>query len=182
MSFGPTHWCHPLASMHHVDSEEMSLFWEFETKTYLKRKAGGEPTPVTIRDMYFQYFEPRTAEHREDWNNVSDDIIFINPNRKAQEHEKPKLIPANKQQDWQKVAHKSFSNCRTACEKTPECFQFVYYNSETCCLSKSFKIGYPTSRPEDVKKREASGWLTDRIKEWVEKQGECTALIWPSVK
>jgi hypothetical protein len=169
--------------MHHVDSEEMSLFWEFETKTYLDRAAAGEdPAPITIRDMYFEYFLPRTTDLRENWNNVSDDIIYIPPNRKPQAREKHKLVPARRQKDWEKVAHTSLENCRTACEKTPTCFQFTYYYEETCWLSKSFKIGYPTQHSVDRRENKVSGWLTERIKEWVDEQGECTKLIWPQVK
>ncbi|KAL2105712.1 hypothetical protein VUR80DRAFT_7009 [Thermomyces stellatus] len=179
MAFGPTHWCHPLATMHHVGSEEMSLFWEFEVRRHLSAENTAAPNPVLIRDMYVEYFLPRAADSRDDWNNVSKDVIYLN--RTATEDEEGAAVPeAKKKSDIEKAAHVSPENCRAACEAMADCFQYSYVHEGKCSLGKSFKIGYPASPAKEPAKRTTSGWLTERIKSWVEEQGECEAE-WPAV-
>lgn len=178
MAFGPTHWCHPLATMHHVGSEEMSLFWEFEVKRQLAGPNTTQPNPVLIRDMYVEYFLPRATDSRDDWNNVSKDVIYLN--RTATEDEGAAVPDDKKKTDVEKAAHASLEDCRAACEAMADCFQFSYVYEGKCSLSKSFKIGYPASPAEEPAKRTTSVWLTDRIKAWIEEEGECEPK-WPDV-
>lgn len=179
MAFGPTHWCHPLATMHHVGSEEMSLFWEYEMKRHLSAKNTSGPNPVLIRDMYLEYFVPRATDARDDWNNGSRDVIYLD--RAPTEEEKSITVPDAKKSDVERIAHASPEGCRAACKATPGCFQFSFLHEGKCSLGKSFKIGYPAAAQEDGAKRTTSGWLTERIRGWVEEQGECEAQ-WPEVK
>ncbi|SPN98442.1 uncharacterized protein DNG_01486 [Cephalotrichum gorgonifer] len=179
MPFGHTHWCHPLATMHHIVPEEMSFFWEFEMKRYLSTNPSpdAKPNPVLLKDMYKEYFLPRLTSQREDWNNISEDIIYLG--REPTDDEKNRVVPENKQTDVEKVAHASIENCRAACEANPECYQYSYWGEGKCNLSNSFKIGYPAKHEEEVTKRQTAGWLEDRIKAWVEEQGECEEAKWP---
>jgi hypothetical protein len=172
--------------MHHVDSEEMSLFWEFEAKTYLRRQAAAAasaepgsreqtpPLPITLRDMYHEYFVPRATSRRDDWDNISVDIKFEESGSVGGRFKALGL------EGWQKRAHESADGCRTACEKTAECFQYSFRRG-ACGLSRSFKIGYPTRPEADPSKRQTSGWLRERIEAWVESQGECAKPIWPEI-
>ncbi|PKS13162.1 hypothetical protein jhhlp_000505 [Lomentospora prolificans] len=180
--FGPTHWCHPLATMHHVDSEEMSLFWEFEVKWYLKHKSSSstEVKPVLLRDMYLEYFLPKADDQREDWNNISEDFIYLT--RAPTDDEKGRMVPDDKQSKFERLAPTSLENCKLACEKKSECFQYAYWGDGKCALSKSFKIGYPTNHEEDPARRQTAGWLIDRIKTWVAKQGGCSNPTWPNTE
>jgi len=178
MSFGPTHWCHPLATMHHVDSEEMSLFWEFEMRHHLaaRQPKNGLPQPVLIRDMYYEYFLPRMAKQRDDWNNVSEDRRFSAKLTKERERNKEK-VPSH-----EKTAHKSLDACRSACEAIESCFQYSYFGaSAECAISNSFKIGYPMPPEADRRKRQTSGWLTERILKWVDAHDVCGDFVWPDV-
>lgn len=179
MALGPTHWCHPLATMHHVGSEEMSLFWEYEMKRHLAAENTSEPHPVLIRDMYLEYFLPRATDARDDWNNASKDVLLLG--RAPTEDEKGIAVPDAKKSDIERVAHASFEGCRAACKATASCFQFSFVGEGKCALGKSFKIGYPTGKEKDEAKRTRSGWLTERIKGWVEEQGECEPE-WPEVR
>ena len=180
MAFGPTHWCHPLATMHHVGSEEMSLFWEFEVRRQLAGPSPSEPNPVLIRDMYVEYFLPRATASRDDWNNVSKDVIYLS--RTPTEDEESAAVPdAKKKSEVERAAHTSPEGCRAACEAMPECYQYSFVHEGKCSLGKSFKIGYPASSAADEPaKRTTSGWLTERIETWVADQGECEAR-WPDV-
>lgn len=165
--------------MHHVGSEEMSLFWEFEMKRHLSAADTSQPNPVLIRDMYVEYFVPRATDQRDDWNNVSKDVIYLN--RTATDEEAGRAVPDEKKTDFEKVAHESPDKCRAACKAMPDCFQFSYVYEGKCSLGKSFKIGYPASPAKEPTEKITSGWLTERITSWVEEQGECEAS-WPKVK
>lgn len=170
--------------MHHVGSEEMSVFWEFEMRRYLESANTGsdaqQPSPILLRDMYLEYALPRLSNARDDWNNVSQDVIYLNGT--ATEGEQKKVVPVAKQSQVEKAAHASPDGCRTACENMRDCFQYSYFYEGKCILSKSFKIGYPTKHEEELVKRQTSGWLLDRIEAWVEKQGECKGPKWPNAK
>ncbi|KAH8886006.1 hypothetical protein GQ53DRAFT_750838 [Thozetella sp. PMI_491] len=181
MAFGPTHWCHPLATMHHVDSEEMSLFWEYEMNRHLEiaEKTSAVVSPVLLRDMYFQYFAPRVSDVRDDWDNISGDVLYLAG--RPSDGEKSKVVPERKRKDYEKVAHHSVENCRTACEKMPDCFQYLFKPDEFCKLGKSFRIGYPMAPEKDPAKRHTAGWLRERIQAWVDAQGECESAIWPTI-
>ncbi|CAI4220117.1 unnamed protein product [Parascedosporium putredinis] len=39
LPYGDSHWCHPIATMHHMSPEEISTFWEFETQFYADEAA-----------------------------------------------------------------------------------------------------------------------------------------------
>lgn len=155
------------------------MFWEYEMKRHLGAENTTRANPVLIRDMYLEYFLPRATDQRDDWNNASKDVIYLN--RAPTDEEKSKTVPEAKKSDIERIAHASPEGCRAACKAKADCFQFSYVPEGKCSLGKSFKIGYPTGRDEDAAKRVTSGWLTERIKAWVEEQGECEAK-WPEVK
>ena len=64
----------------------------------------------------------------------------------------------------------SIDACRHACEDDKECFQFSY-DGETCHFGHSIHLG--EYKPSDNGRKWRSGWLKDRINEWVDEQGPC---------
>lgn len=70
-------------------------------------------------------------------------------------------------------AWKSFKHCHAVCESKKDCIQFSY-ESGTCSLSYSFRLGYakPTERVQ-------SGWMLDRVDHlFVDLEGRCGIRDW----
>lgn len=109
----------------------------------------------------------------------------MNADREQVKKEKGRGHKRSQLSDTEKEAHKSFESCGHLCEDQPECFQWVYYD-RTCRLSTSIRLGSyqaPTNgknKGADGKPEPAawkSGWLVDRIKDWVDKNG-CEGPDW----
>ncbi|GAP93393.2 putative glycosyltransferase family 31 protein [Rosellinia necatrix] len=62
LPYGQNHWCEPILTMHHMDSEEISTVWQFEQT----RKTNGI---LLIRDLYDSLIAPKMQRTREDWDN-----------------------------------------------------------------------------------------------------------------
>lgn len=180
LPYGPTHWCHPIVTMHHMNAEEISTFWEYEHKRYSDPSLPQPPPVMRIKDIYHEFFAPRMQPERADWDNLADDRFFLDES-------------ANKHQDWQlnrakkedlteeeKVAHLSFGNCRKACEADRSCFSFQYKDG-VCGFSWAWKLGHPVKRESTDEKRTMSGWAVEKINAWIEQQGECGPVKWPDV-
>ena len=179
MPFGPTHWCEPLATMHHVDSEEMAIFWDFESRHYQKVETRRPLRPILLRDMYLEYFVPLMTDSLDNWDNLAADKVYDN---RTEPEKGWNPLAKGRDREWETQAFASAAQCRTACEKTKECFQYTFHHDGRCGLGKAFRIGYPLNPNEgDQAKRQTSGWLTGRIKAWADAQGACDKVLWPKV-
>lgn len=182
--FGPSHWCHPIVTMHHVNSEEINSIWDFERRRYNEQGAFSRPGPVLIRDIFNEFFAPKLAAKREDWNNRADDRFYLDTKDESRKWDKWMLDRMKKAKDYnqfEKKAHKSFDDCAAACKSLSDCFQFLYKDGQ-CSIGKSFRLGQPVKKEKDQKKRPFSGWDVDHIQNFIKKQGDCKKIHWPNVK
>ncbi|ROW06776.1 hypothetical protein VMCG_04145 [Cytospora schulzeri] len=178
LPFGHNHWCQAIATMHHMNSEEVSEFWEFERRRYAKNQR-----PLVLKEVYHAFMEPKLVKMREDWDNQSDDWFYIDFD--AQDHSWEdwrvgRAVGEEDKSELQKKAHESFDDCARACEEHDECFQFVWQD-DCCGMKRSIMLGRPVKKDNEEKKRPKSGWDVVKIKKWVEDQGECKQVIWPEI-
>ncbi|KAK3321736.1 glycosyltransferase family 31 protein [Apodospora peruviana] len=181
LPFGPSHWCHPIVTMHHMNGEEINTLWDFER---LRRSSGSaSPTkPLLIKDIYQHYLAPKLQPVRMDWDNLADDRFYLDASDTAYVYEEWMIGRTKKAEDMsdlEKKAHMSFEDCRAACESlsAEECFSYQFQPG-MCKTSKAFMLGKPVKK--DVKGgRMLSGWDVDKIKAWIEKQGDCGRVKWP---
>lgn len=64
----------------------------------------------------------------------------------------------------------SYETCQKRCENDKECFQFNF-DGKQCALCHGIHLGY--SKPSDKEPSVRSGWLVNRINDWVNKQPKC---------
>ncbi|KAI1332861.1 glycosyltransferase family 31 protein [Xylariaceae sp. FL0255] len=189
MPYGENHWCEPILTMHHLEAEEVSDVWQFEQSRKQNRV-------LVFKDMYENLIAPRMKDIREDWDNTSDDMCYINPNPDAQEdidgHEKERAKKEEDMTDVEKDAWKSSENCAKVCESEPfkvdadddekrrnrRCFQYRWHD-DVCCIASSFRFGKPRPKPEeDSKTKWTSGWYMEGINDWIDVMGSCDRPAW----
>lgn len=184
LPFGPSHWCHPIVTMHHMNSEEISTFWEFEQRRYMIASTkGSKPRPLVIKEIYHEFLEPKLKYRRVDWDNDSNDWYYIDrhaSNHKWEDWRLDRAVEEKEKSDTEKSAHMSFQHCKAACESHSECFQFNFQD-DCCGMKRSFLLGKPVKRAKPSKKRSMSGWDVAKIEKWVKDQGECDEVKWPGV-
>jgi len=167
--------------MHHMNSEEVSSFWEYE-RDFFKKNSESLTTQRTmlLKDIYAHFLAPKMRASREDWDNLSDDVFYLD--RDAKKHEDWVLERTKKgpMSQVERKAHKSYDDCRAMCEAVKDCFQFMYHDG-VCASSTSFKLGRPNRSEQMLSKRYRSGWIVPKINKWIERQGECKKPIWPAV-
>lgn len=173
MPYGPSQWCHPIATMHHVGSEEVSEFDAFENSR-------GLSSPMRIKDIYHEFVEKHLVHFRVDWDNASEDTLYmdVSSDRHADwDKERAKTDDLSEQEA---KAHHSFDNCRRTCEERDDCFQFMFRN-EVCGLARTFSYGKPAAWTDGspAEERSFSGWNMNRIRAWVAEHQECGELEWP---
>ncbi len=177
LPFGPGNWCHPLVTMHHMNSEEISSFWDFE-----RRRLPNATQPLLLKDVFVEFVYPKLQAKREDWDNLSDDVFYLDRNATDRTWEGSKLDRVKDPADMnalEKQAHLSFEHCKAACASLDErCFQFRY-TDKTCSMSRAFKMGRPVKKDAEKEKRMVSGWDMEKISQWIDKQGECGEIKWP---
>lgn len=177
--FGDRQWCHPIGTMHHMSSEEVSEFWEFERK-----RASKTQDPLLFKHIYHEYFEPKLIPVRQDWDNNSDGWFYVDLESPDHDREDWRIDRSTKEEDkseLQKLAHLSADECARACDEHVDCFQWSYVN-ECCGMKKSFQLGRPVKRPKEDKERMTSGWPVSKIDRWIGLQGECKEVHWPGLK
>ena len=151
-----------------------------------------------IKDLYDSLIAPKMRKSRENWDNGSDDVCYINPDPDAQERadgkSRDRQKKADEMSDIEKDAWKSPGNCAKVCESeiAPEdsankkkllersCFQY-HWHDEVCCTAKSFKLGEPKRKPDDdddLKAKWTSGWYMEGIQDWIDAMGECEKPAW----
>ncbi|KAI0971608.1 glycosyltransferase family 31 protein [Xylaria arbuscula] len=190
LPYGRNHWCEPILTMHHMNAEEISTVWQFEQTRKTDRI-------LLIKDLYDSLIAPKMQKTRENWDNASDDVCYINPDPDAQErtdgHYRERQKKEDEMSEIEKEAWKSPENCAKVCESeiseedsadkekrlNRECFQYRWHD-DVCCTSKSFKFGEPKSKPEDdePKAKWTSGWYMEGIQDWIDAMGECTEPAW----
>lgn len=138
LPYGPGHWCEPLFTMHHMNSEEISGVWQYEQTRTKKvcifslrqwlngkeKKSGltrfGTQDFMQIREMYYAFFAPKMVSYRKDWDNLSDDTCYIAPDEESQKkatgQQRDRQVKEGDKNVVQKYAHNSPAACAKVCE------------------------------------------------------------------
>ncbi|KAK4149948.1 glycoprotein-N-acetylgalactosamine 3-beta-galactosyltransferase 1 [Chaetomidium leptoderma] len=184
LPFGPSHWCHPIVTMHHMNAEEINTFWHFERQRHLAFAKTGKSRLLLIKDIYEAYLAPNLRETREDWDNMADNRFYLDtsPGREWEEWQVKRTKKPEDLNEHEREAHKSFEHCAAACRSLPgdECFRYRYRDG-ACSTSNSFIMGTPVKK-ETGDKRTMSGWDVEKINAWIKKQGSCRKAMWPNVE
>jgi hypothetical protein len=73
-----------------------------------------------IKDIYDALVGPKMTVQRQDWDNLSDDVCYINPDpdvqHRAEDHIRERQKKEEDMSDIEKVAWKSASHCSRVCE------------------------------------------------------------------
>ncbi|KAI0124799.1 hypothetical protein BJ170DRAFT_685679 [Xylariales sp. AK1849] len=183
LPFGNWQWCHPIVTMHHMNSEEISSFWNFEQRFYQSQEQVpvAYRNPLLMKDIYEEFLASKLQDKREDWDNLCEDKYYLDPS--AKEYADWQLYRvANKDDfsDAEKEAHKSFDNCRKMCEEVEECFQFRFQDG-ICAYQRSFLLGRPRKKESAEDQRWMSGWPVSKIRDWVKAHSDCEKILWPGV-
>ncbi|KAH6606752.1 glycosyltransferase family 31 [Trichoderma cornu-damae] len=168
-------WCHPITTMHHVGSEELSDLYAFERERNFA-------FPMRIKDLYHKFVAPQLAPIRPDWDNLSDDVLYLNESSNM--HDGNQLRKAKKQglSPLEKMAHSSFDGCRQACEADKACLQYRFHRG-ICGFSWRIKHGHPRPKEGHTLDRWMSGWDVGKIQAWVREHDHCDEKInWPLVQ
>ncbi|KAI1374775.1 glycosyltransferase family 31 protein [Hypoxylon crocopeplum] len=165
--YGPNQWCQT----------------EFEKRFY---ESSVVPRPVLrFRDIYHEFVEPKLTTRRDDWDNISEHMLYLHPDREKHHYSQWQKDHAKKLEKQIQVAavewdaHKSFEHCRQLCDATRNCMQFSYHDG-VCAYHRTFRLGKP-AKADKEKNRWISGWNVERIQAWVEKQEQCKEPVWPSL-
>lgn len=172
LAYGWEQWCHPIVTMHRMNSQDVSDLHAFE------RELEFQPI-LRIKDMYHRFFEPHLVPVRADWDNLSDDTLYLDPDA---DHEEWEIGRAHTEglSPLEKKAHIGFEACRQACLAAVDCFQWRYHQG-TCATSRTFKHGSPTEVEQRMGDKWISGWNVDKILDWVRTNDECGDFVWPSI-
>ncbi|BCS30121.1 glycosyltransferase family 31 protein [Aspergillus puulaauensis] len=149
LGFGPSQWCQPVVTMHHLHPRERTAIFDFE-------QARQDLTePLTFAELsYLPFPENNTRDYEEDWDNHSN-------------------IPIK----FAGALTSSLETCRQACTDTPRCFQWRYNSDGDCEIStEAFLIG-GSKKPEGNGKRWYSGWRVDEIQKWRDAN-PCKEVKW----
>lgn len=157
--------------MHHLSTEELSSFFEYETAHYA---VSSDPGPMLLRTIHDAFFAPRLSPRREDWDNLSADRLYLNTTQ--DDGKKKKVVPDEKKTTAElREAHFSFEHCRRACEADGKCFQFSFGDG-VCAFGESMKVGKPVPGKGNM-----AGWDVDKIQGWVAEHETCEEVLWPKV-
>lgn len=162
-----------------MNSEEISLFWEFERRRYRKNQ-----TPMIFKEVFENLVHPRLQTNRDDWDNMSDDWYYIDFDRPDYEWEEWRVersVLEEKKTETEKKAHENWENCQAACFEHEQCLQYFWHN-EVCAFHSSIRLGAPRKPSEDETLRYISGWNLPKIDEWLEQNGDCEGRVeWPDL-
>ncbi|PWY76967.1 hypothetical protein BO70DRAFT_363527 [Aspergillus heteromorphus CBS 117.55] len=121
LPFGPTHWCQPVVTMHHVEPRERSTIFDFEQA----RENISEPLLFReLSEIAFPSDDMPTEE--KDWDNLS-----------------------NVQLRFPGDITPTLEQCRDSCLTMEACFQYRYNGEECHVLTDAFKRG--AKREDDGK-------------------------------
>ncbi|KAM0264742.1 hypothetical protein ACHAQJ_000567 [Trichoderma viride] len=175
IAYSGEQWCQPIATMHHVGSEELSDLYAFERE----RKFS---FPMRIRDLYHQFVAPLLAPIRPDWDNLSDDVFYLNVSLNMHDDDQLRRAKLKGLSPLEEMAHLSFDSCQRACQVDTACLQYRYHHG-ICGFSWNIKHGFPKPKEDHVMDRWMSGWDVDKIQTWVQENDDCDDEIeWPLVQ
>lgn len=142
---------------------------------------------MRFKDIFDEFVAPKLVVRRDDWDNLSDDVLYLDydaPHPQWQKDRAKKLHKMLMVASVEKHAHESFETCRRLCDSTKDCFQFAFHDG-VCAYHKSFMLGKPAKKAEvrEDQKDEiwVSGWNVNRIRSWIRKQGRCQEPVWPEI-
>ncbi|KAI0473248.1 glycosyltransferase family 31 protein [Xylariaceae sp. FL0804] len=117
LPYGPGHWCEPILTMHHMNAEEISTVWQFEQTRKTDRI-------LMMKDLYESLIKPKMQISREDWDNLSDDVCYVNPDPDAPTDDwaRERLRNMDEWNDVEKEAWMSPDHCAKVCasDDTPD--------------------------------------------------------------
>ncbi|GJN74520.1 hypothetical protein PLICBS_008611 [Purpureocillium lilacinum] len=171
LPYAENEWCQPIATMHHAGAQEISDIYAFE-------KGRNFSYPLRIKDLYHEFVEDQLVVSRNDWNNLSDDVFYLNKSASAYSDWELGRAKKGDLTALEAVAHRSFEDCRKACDGASDCLQYRFWNG-ICSFSKTIKHGNPTKLEKEVWWRFKSGWNLKRIKEWVTAHDTCGSVSFP---
>lgn len=134
--------------------------------------------PVRIRDLYRKFVAPRLEATRDDWDNLSDDFFYLNTSASAYSEWELERVKPGELTKREAVAHRSFDDCRRACQSDKSCMQYRFWNG-ICSVSRSIRHGKPAKKEEDKWWEYRSGWMVDRIQAWIRANDDCGAMHFP---
>lgn len=162
--------------MHHMNSEEISSFWEFERRRYQTQQM-----PLVFAEVYQEFIAPQIRDMREDWDNASDEFFLLDFDMPWEDWRKDRAVTEEMKSEADKVGHTSWEACREACMQRDNCYQW-YWHDEVCCMQTNFRLGRPMKKEEEPVRRSISGWNVDKINRWIEEAGQCGSRVeWPDV-
>ncbi|OAQ73253.1 glycosyltransferase family 31 protein [Pochonia chlamydosporia 170] len=173
LPYAEDEWCQPIVTMHHAAAEDISDIYAFEKERKFQKM-------LRIKDLYHKFMGPELVEARPDWDNLSEDVYYLNKTRAAYEDWELGRAKNDDLSAEEAEAYKSFDDCKKACLSMDNCFQFRYQNS-ICAVAHKFMHGKPVKKGDDDSKRYMSGWNVKKIKEWIEEQADCDKkqFKWP---
>ncbi|KAG9257694.1 uncharacterized protein F5Z01DRAFT_695078 [Emericellopsis atlantica] len=173
LSYEDSQWCQPLVTMHHIGSEEVSDFYEWEcSRNYTQ--------PVRIKDLYHQFIKPHLDDTRAEWDNLSDDIRYADRDADGIDSTDDKYRFDNLSEVEQE-AHDSATNCRAACLELEECMQWRFHRN-VCYMGRKIRHGNPIIPGDGDGEKMVSGWHKARIAAWAKEHEDCGEIQWPNVR
>ncbi|KAH8678205.1 hypothetical protein BX600DRAFT_431496 [Xylariales sp. PMI_506] len=182
LPFGEEEWCHPIVTMHHINSEEISAFRNFEQRFYEYQQdiPGESQQPILIRDVFHEFMSARLQEKRDNWDNWSDMDIYLDPKAKKYEDWALDRYMRNNLTEVQESAHNSFEDCLKMCKETGNCLQVRFYDG-ICFTSKNIVFGSPAKNQGSGDQRMTSGWAVSKIMDWANAHEYCGNINWPNI-
>jgi hypothetical protein len=155
-------WCTPIISLHHLNSHEIEILWEYE------RSRGPQKGNITYADMYRDFVLPYVDDRVDNWdNNIG------GSNYKIDEDE-------YKFKDGEVIyPGVSVDLCERACTQGNNCLSWRYdHDDKVCTLWDKFKLGRSTRKwlsltsnhdrrqIERAQHHMESGWNMERIRKF----------------
>jgi hypothetical protein len=168
VDFTENHWCSPPITWHHVSSIEIDALWQFEADWVDDH---GWDAPYLYRDIFASFIDRHISVNRDAWNNLSQDKKLVAPSIATSED-----LDFAGLSDFEQNAVKSASACEEACTRQPEesCVQWMFTPGR-CYLGDVVRFGKTDEKGGD---NWISGWISERVKSYKEKLGDCSVANW----
>lgn len=130
--------------------------------------------PFLIKDLYEEMVADKIVPERDDWDNLSDDVVLRAPDAEGEDDGRKlteEITAAERE------AYLSFEHCRLACKEDQRCFQFAYRSDRRCGLSHSYRLGGSRSLDGSRGPRYRSGWDVERMAR-DQKEHPCHGAEW----
>ncbi|KAF2260679.1 hypothetical protein CC78DRAFT_419909, partial [Lojkania enalia] len=149
LDWNDRHWCQPMVSAHHQNSDEIEMLWNSE-KNWTSQK--GWEVPYLFKDAFEQHVLPNIADRKDEWDNLASDT---------------KIDAAT-----------SPETCAALCAKTEDCMQwrFRHKKDTECHLGKIIRLGKQAKKEGD--EMWTSGWMLDKIQKSTKDWTDCEEPKW----